>query len=117
MCIFANLEPESVLDLINAAIGAKWSLDDMLRAGERAWNLKRGINNRLGLGSANDHLPKAFLQAYNDSTPEDAFVPDFDAMLEAYYCARDWDPISGYPTRKKLLELDLGFLANDLYSE
>jgi aldehyde:ferredoxin oxidoreductase len=32
-----------------------------MRSGERAWNLKRAINNRMGLTRANDKLPKAFL--------------------------------------------------------
>lgn len=114
MCILANLDPEIILDLINAATGLDWSVNDMLQSGERAWNLKRSINNRLGLGRINDRLPKAFLQPYSDSSEENAFYPDFEAMLEAYYIERGWDIKSGYPTKKKLLELNLGFVVEDL---
>jgi aldehyde:ferredoxin oxidoreductase len=116
MCIFANLDPETVLDLINASTGLDWSVSDMLQSGERAWNLKRGINNRLGLVRVNDCLPNAFLQPYSDSGEEDAFYPDFEAMLAAYYRERCWDSKNGYPTRKKLLELNLDFVVEDLYS-
>ena len=116
MCIFANLDPKTVLDLINAATGLNWSVSDMLQSGERAWNLKRGINNRLGLRHNNDRLPKTFLQPYSDSSEEEAYYPDFDAMLDAYYIERGWDPNSGYPTQKKLLELNLDFIGEDLYS-
>ncbi len=117
ICFFANVPPETVLELINSACNLDWSLADMLRAGERGWNIKRAINNRLGLTCAHDQLPKAMRQAYADSSPEDAFVPDFDAMLEAYYTARGWDPRTGYPTPGKLSQLDLDCVRQDLYPE
>jgi aldehyde:ferredoxin oxidoreductase len=115
MCIFANVPPEMVLALTNAACGLNWSLDDFMRSGERAWNLKRAINNRFGLTRANDKLPKLLLQPYSDGGAA-GFVPNFYEMLEAYYAARSWDPITGYPTRDKLLHLGLEWVANDLYT-
>ncbi len=117
MCLFANLEPQNVLDLIRSASGVDWSLEDMLMAGERAWNLKRGINNRLGLRRSHDRLPKAFLQAFQDDDEDEAFVPDFEAMLEAYYEARDWDMESGFPNPNKLAALNLDFVIKDLYNQ
>ncbi|MBT9167860.1 MAG: hypothetical protein DDT19_01203 [Syntrophomonadaceae bacterium] len=35
-------------------------------------------------------------------------------MLIEYYQLRGWNPETGYPTRKKLEELDLGFAADRL---
>jgi aldehyde:ferredoxin oxidoreductase len=61
ICLFANLPPQMVLDLYNAACGFNWQLSDLLKCGERGWNLKRVINNRLGLTRENDRLPKAFM--------------------------------------------------------
>jgi aldehyde:ferredoxin oxidoreductase len=115
MCLFANVPPEMVLELINSACGLKWSLEEMMQAGERGWNLKRAINNRLGLRRENDRLPKPLLQPYSDS--EDApggYVPEFGPMLDAYYKARGWDPATGFPTHEKLSELDLDWVAEDL---
>ena len=40
------------------------------------------------------------------------FAPDFDAMMQAYYAARDWDPVTGRPTRGKLRELSLDFASS-----
>ena len=118
MCFFANTSPEDVLALINAACGLKWSLRDMLMTGERGWNLKRAINNRLGLNRANDKLPKPLLQPYTDAQRgEDDFAPDFDAMLVAYYQARCWDPTTGYPQKQKLLDLGLDWVAEDLWPD
>jgi aldehyde:ferredoxin oxidoreductase len=117
LCYFANLSPETVVGLINAACGLDWTIDEMMRAGERGWNLKRAINNRLGLTAKNDRLPEAFLKSYIDVPVESGFVPDFDAMVQSYYTARGWDPIKGYPTRAKLSELELDWVIPDLWHD
>jgi aldehyde:ferredoxin oxidoreductase len=113
MCIFANVEPEMQVKLINAACGLDWTLKDMLRAGERAWNLKRAINHRMGLTRANDKLPKALLTPFPDGGSA-GYVPDIQVMLAAYYEARGWDKETGKPSREKLGELGLEDMAKDL---
>jgi aldehyde:ferredoxin oxidoreductase len=75
MCIFANTEPEMQAKLINAACGLDWTVEDMLRCGERGWNLKRAINNRMGLTRSNDKLPKALLEPLPDGGSA-GFRPD-----------------------------------------
>ena len=114
MCFFANVTAETTVDLINAACGLDWTVKDMLRAGERGWNLKRAINNRLGLTQFNDRLPKALLEPLQDGGAAGYIIP-FNEMLMAYYHARDWDPGTGRPTREKLYSLDLGDVAEDLW--
>jgi aldehyde:ferredoxin oxidoreductase len=42
-------------------------------------------------------------------------VPDIEAMLSAYYQARNWDTETGKPSREKLIELALDEVANDLW--
>ncbi len=114
VCIFANVPPQTLVDLINPACGLDWTIADLMQAGERGWNLKRAINNRLGLTRANDTLPQPLLEPLPDGGSE-GYVIDFDAMLRAYYDARGWDWESGYPTRGKLVELGLDWVANDLW--
>ncbi len=115
MCIFANVEPEMQVKLINAACGLDWSLADMMKAGERAWNLKRAINIRMGLTARNDKLPKALLTPLPDGGSA-GYVPDLEGMLFAYYDARGWDEKTGKPTREKLMELGMEDVAKDLWS-
>jgi aldehyde:ferredoxin oxidoreductase len=116
ICIFSNVPPEIVLTLVNAACGLDYAIHDLQRVGERGWNLKRAINNRLGLTRANDRLPKALMQPYSDLLQgEEAFMPDFEAMLTAYYQARGWDAATGYPNPDKLKDLGLDFVLHDLY--
>ena len=110
MCTFANVEPQMQVDLINAACGLDWTIEDMPKSGERAWNLKRLINNRMGLTRANDKLPKTLLEPFPDGGSA-GFVPDFQRMLSAYYAARGWDPETGMPTLEKLTELGLDFVS------
>ena len=114
MCIFANVEPQMQVKLINAACGLNWTIEDMMKAGERAWNLKRAINNRMGLTRADDKLPKALLEPFPDGGSA-GFVPDFNGMLSAYYKARGWDLESGKPSREKLPTLGLDDVAQDLW--
>ncbi len=114
MCIFANAEPKMIVQLINAACGLEWTIDDMMKAGERAWNLKRAINNRMGLTAANDRLPKVLLEPFPDGNSA-GFVPDLQGMLRAYYEARGWDKETGKPSREKLVELGLEDVAEELW--
>jgi aldehyde:ferredoxin oxidoreductase len=112
MCFFANVPPATVLELVNAACDLDLSIPELQTVGERGWNLKRVINNRLGVTRANDRLPKALRRAYEDD-PDD-YVPDFDAMLTAYYGSRRWDPATGYPEAGKLKELALEWTVTDI---
>ena len=114
MCIFANIDPELQVKLINAACGLDWTLEDMMRCGERGWNLKRAINNRMGLTRANDRLPKAMLEPFPDGGSA-GYVPDIETMLKAYYQHRGWDPETGKPARATLSKLGLDEIAQHLW--
>jgi aldehyde:ferredoxin oxidoreductase len=114
MCYFANVAPETVVQLINAATGHAWGINDVMLSGERGWNLKRMINRRLGLRSTNDKLPKILLMPHSDDPNGDSgYVPDLSAMLEAYYEARDWDPETGFPTLGTLDRLGLNWVLEE----
>jgi aldehyde:ferredoxin oxidoreductase len=114
MCIFANISPQTQVDLINAACGLHWDVEEMMRSGERGWNLKRAINNRLGLTRKNDRLPKALLEPYAEGGSAGYVIP-FDEMIRAYYAARGWDLRTGRPRKEKLLALGLEDVAKDLW--
>lgn len=113
-CVFAVMPAVTLLNLVNALTDFDYTLEEFLHVGERAWNLKRAINHRLGLTRANDKLPKLLLQALPDGGAA-GFVPDLPAMLSAYYTARGWDEASGQPTRATLQRLGLSAAADDLW--
>jgi aldehyde:ferredoxin oxidoreductase len=105
-CLFAATPPSTIVSLLSAATGHDWSLEEMLQAGERAWNLKRMFNCRLGLTRATEKLPKLLLEPLPDGG-QAGHVPDMELMLHEYYAARGWDEVTGLPTPQKLAELGL----------
>ncbi len=109
MCLFANIEPELQVELVNAACGLNWSVEEMLLAGERAWNLKRLINLRLGLRREHEKLPKALLEPYAEGGAAGYVIP-FDEMLQTYYQVRGWDWQNGAPLPQTLRRLGLDHL-------
>jgi len=113
ICILGNVSADEILELIKYACGYEWTLNDLFRVGERGWNLKRVINNRLGLRRENDKLPKPLLEPLPDGGAADFVIP-FDEMLKAYYQARDWNWETGFPSINKLKQLGLEFVLNDL---
>ena len=116
LCKLGNVSPTLVIELINTACGLEWTIEDLLEAGERAWNLKRAINNRMGLTHENDKIPNTFLKPLPDGGSA-GFVLDFEPMLKAYYQIRDWDWNTGLPSRAKLNSLNLSWVADDLWGK
>jgi aldehyde:ferredoxin oxidoreductase len=116
VCLFANVEAGMLARLVNAACGLSWDVTELMRFGERGWNLKRLINHRLGLQGSWDRLPKRLLKPFEEGGSA-GFVPDIDNMLYAYYVERGWDPHTGRPTPEKLKELGLDDLdERDLFA-
>ena len=114
LCQFANLAPEDVVELLTEATGFEYSVEDLLTAGERAWDLKRAINCRLGLTASHDRLPGHILQPLKDGAAAGYGLP-FEAMMEAYYRVRAWDRATGRPTADRLMRLGLAEVAGDLW--
>jgi aldehyde:ferredoxin oxidoreductase len=116
MCLFANIRPADLTQLINAACGYDWDLATLVEAGARAWNLKRAINIRNGLTAREDRLPKALLEPLS-SGGTGGFTPDLQGMLYSYYEARGWDHVTGRPSREVLSDLALEDITLDLWGE
>jgi aldehyde:ferredoxin oxidoreductase len=106
-CVFASVPATELVELLNAAAGLEYSLEDMLRCGQRAWNLKRLYNLRLGWTRALEKLPKLLLQSLPGSGQE-GHVPDMALMLREYYQAVGWDEQTGRPLPETLEQLGIG---------
>jgi aldehyde:ferredoxin oxidoreductase len=101
-----KVEPRHVAELLNAALGWDWTGEDVLRTGERLFNLKRIINMRLGITRADDTLPQRFLNEPRPSGGAEGILPDLDLMLGEYYRVRGWAE-DGTPSRERLVALGL----------
>jgi aldehyde:ferredoxin oxidoreductase len=112
MCRFANVAPEAVLELVNAATGFDYALEEFIACGERGWTVKRLVNCGFGLTAANDTLPAILRQPLASGGSAGYELP-FEAMLEAYYRARGWDPITGRPNADVIARLGLEDVAGE----
>jgi aldehyde:ferredoxin oxidoreductase len=111
------VEFEEFSDMLLVATGVKLSPDDLLRVGERIWNVEKAFNLRLGFGRESD-LPCERVQ--NETVkggPQDGerlHLDKFNSLLDSYYIMRGWDQHTGRPKRSKLEELKLGDIADEL---
>jgi aldehyde:ferredoxin oxidoreductase len=110
--------------------------EDVYRFGERNFNLQRAVFLRQGWQGRRDDtvLDYLFTEPIEKNSiffNNDVLVPgqdgetfsragmtldrdEFEKMKTDYYALRGWDPATGYPTRRKLEELDLADVADDL---
>jgi aldehyde:ferredoxin oxidoreductase len=104
---------QNLIDGLNAVTGRNLNLEEFMAAGRRAWIIKRGINNLMGVTSADDRLPKRILTPLADGAAAGS-VPDIELMKSEYYEIRGLAE-NGFPTGEALDMLDLGFLKEILY--
>ena len=109
MCQFAIVPPETIVALLNLAIGASYRIDDVLKIGARSVTMKRLFNLRCGLKTSDEKLPRHLLTPHPESVTDD-FIPDVDSQLDEYYQYRKWDRVTGSPSEEALEELDLSGL-------
>jgi aldehyde:ferredoxin oxidoreductase len=109
MCLFTIFGMGYVSDygpILRAVTGLPYSDDELMKAGERIWNMERLFNLKAGLTGKDDTLPPRLLKEPIPSGPSKGEVCELDRMLPEYYQLRGWDE-EGRPTKEKLEELGL----------
>lgn len=108
LCIFSSfaLGAPEYLTLIKNATGFDWTEAEMMKVGERIWNIEREFNLRAGIDPKQDTLPKRLLTEKIESGPGKGNVNRLESMLSEYYQLRGWDE-KGLPTKEKLQELQI----------
>ncbi|MCP4421741.1 MAG: aldehyde ferredoxin oxidoreductase family protein [Chloroflexi bacterium] len=89
----------------SAFIGTEMDAGDLLKVGERVYNLERHYNNLAGHGEGSDYLPERFLKEPSDGPGSKGQVCELDLMLEEYYAGRGWE--NGVVPENKLRELEI----------
>ncbi|MEN8171827.1 MAG: aldehyde ferredoxin oxidoreductase family protein [Chloroflexota bacterium] len=112
-CKFANMAvaEEFFARTLTAVSGQTFSADDLMKVGERVWNLERLYNLREGFSRKDDTLPDRLLSEPIAEGPSKGFTVNLDPMLEEYYQFRGWDE-NGVPKPEKLKELELDDLGS-----
>jgi aldehyde:ferredoxin oxidoreductase len=108
LCKFTNMavSVEFFARTLSAVSGQEFTADDLMKVGERTWNMERLFNLREGFTKADDTLPKRLLEEPVADGPSEGHTVRLAGMLEEYYQFRGWDQ-DGVPKESKLHELGL----------
>jgi len=101
-------------DTIQMITGWDVSIKELLQVGERRLNMLRAFNAREGINRAQDNLPKKMWKPFKGG-PTDGWKLDkqeIERAKDVYYSLAGWDIETGVPTRDKLNELDLNWVAD-----
>jgi len=116
MVFWGKIPLQILVDYYNAINSTKISFNDLIKIGERIWNIQRAFNIKMGITRKDDTLPERFLKESIDEGPAKGQIVELDVMLEEYYKERGLDE-DGKPGKDKLIELGLDWISNDLHSE
>jgi len=72
------------------ARGEAFGPEDVMRAGERIYNLERYYNNLAGFREGSDNLPDRFTKEASTMAGSKGHVSELDQMLVEYYAVRGW---------------------------
>jgi aldehyde:ferredoxin oxidoreductase len=106
--------PADTMELVHAGTGWQTTMDELIRVGERRIHLLRAFNAREGIGKNADTLPRKMFEPLAGKGPTAGVAmteAEFDHARTTYYQLAGCDPDTGYPTRAKLGELGLDWLA------
>ncbi|MFW5838713.1 MAG: aldehyde ferredoxin oxidoreductase family protein [Bacillota bacterium] len=108
LCLFTSfaLGAEDYANIYNAIVGTEWTGDDVLKAGERIYNIERQFNLEAGILPEEDTLPKRFLEEEMPEGPTKGHIHHLDKLLPEYYSLRGWSK-EGIPTKERLTDLGL----------
>jgi aldehyde:ferredoxin oxidoreductase len=88
-----------------AMVGVPFTAGDVLKTGERIYNLERYYNNLAGFGTGSDILPDRFIKEPSTMPGSEGQVCELDLMLDEYYKERGWK--DGVVPEAKLKELEI----------
>jgi len=115
-CMFQAWSPQQKVDIIRAATGWDTGLTDLWLAAERAYDMARAFNTREGFTPEDDMLHPRFFEHLPEGpvagkSPTEA---QYRATLAEFYEMMGWDTTTGAPTRGKLLDLGISWVADML---
>ncbi len=107
---------DTFLEFMKAVTGWDLTVDEIIRTGERIYNLRQAFNVREGLNSLEFKVPPRMAGIPPKKTGPLAGITLDEAGIDREYVTElDWDPRSAKPNKKKLLELGLADVAKVLW--
>ena len=120
VCLTAGFgrAPERVASFLNAVTGFDQSPEEVLQTGERMANLRHAFNLREGINPLELTVhPRILGDPPQEEGPLAGVRVDIEAQAYWNLGALDWDRVTTKPNQKKLLQLGLSDVAEDLYPQ
>lgn len=80
----------NVVNWLNMITGGNMNVEELMKVGERVFNLKRLYNNQLGISRKDDILPPRFLALNRKGQGLTNKLPPVGQLLSDYYAHRQW---------------------------
>jgi len=116
-CLFGYLGTtvDFLPECLSAVTGHTYSLEEVLLCGERIANLRQAFNVREGINMLKTKIP---LRAYGhpplDGGPNAGVVVKIEPLLREYLEEMNWSQDAAVPSERRLHELELDFLVDDI---
>ncbi len=106
-CLFTTfaLSVADYANLLSAVTGWNLTEEEIMRIGERIYNLERLIMSKFGFTDKDDTLPPRLTSEPMPEGPAKGQVVELEQMKKEYYRLRGW--VNGIPTPEKLKELEI----------
>jgi len=109
--LLEGINPRELAQFYSLATGIKTSENELLKAGERIFNVEKMFNvYHGGFTRSDDYPPKRLMEEPVKSGPLKGELLKRDAwdkMLNEYYNLNGWDQHTSWPTKEKLSKLGL----------
>ncbi len=108
--VLQKVGPTLMAKLYSTLTGWEITPEEMIRAGERIWNVQKLFNLREGEERADHVFPKRFYDIPLPEGPAAGKVLErekVEAALDEYFLARGWDSATTKPSAEKLAELEI----------
>jgi aldehyde:ferredoxin oxidoreductase len=109
VCDFWPIKSENLARLFEVTFGGTWTAEQVVKIGERIFNLQRMFNVMAGFSREEDRLPaRLHKELLKTGPPKDIPMPEeaFQQAMDEYYAFRGWDE-QGRPTVAKLKDLGI----------
>jgi aldehyde:ferredoxin oxidoreductase len=118
ICLFtASTRFQIIIDVLNAATGWDFTIEEALSVGARILNLMRSYSIRHGISPENDDTisPRLREPQRDGPTQGTTIAPVFAEMRRRYYGLMGWDPETSKPLPETLKRLGLEPIVRELW--
>jgi len=114
MCVFLPYGYQQGPEVIKAITGWNVTSWELMKVGERGTTMARAFNVLAGLTKEDDIMPKRMHEAFTSGPLEGVCVGEerLEDANSSYYGIMGWDEETGVPTKGKLQELDIEWIAD-----